>query len=299
MTAFLPPSSAVVVYPVFAGFLFALSALFIKKAGSFGLGLWRTAFLCNLVVGVVFALLWPLGGPFPGWSHLWQPAIAGLLLVSGQTFQFLAIERGDVSIAVPVFGIKVVLVAFLTIQLLGESVSPALWLAAVVSVLAVLCLGRRAETGHHHHLAITLAAGLACAVCFALFDVLVQKWAAGWGIGRFLPLIFWMAAAYSVVMIPFFHGPLREVPRASLRWLLPGAILLGLQSVVFISTFALLGKVAVANIAFSSRGLWSVVLVWWAGQWFDNRERHHPRHILLWRLAGAVLMMAAIALVVT
>jgi drug/metabolite transporter (DMT)-like permease len=295
--ALLPPSLAVIIYPLVAAFLFTISALLIKRTSAFGLGLWRTAFLCNMIVALVFVLLWPLGGPFPGYQFLWQPAVAGFLLVAGQTLQFLAIDRGDISVAIPVFGVKVILVAFLTQWILGESVSWPLWVAAFLSVGAVLCLNQKGKTGQHHNIGLTLIAGGGCAICFALFDVLVQKWAPAWGVGRFLPLIFWMAAGFSVAMIPLFNAPLRTVPRQAWPWLISGGILLGLQSVIFISTFAVLGKVAVANVAFSSRGLWSVVLVWLIGHWFHNQERHHPRALLLWRLMGAILMMTAIALV--
>ena len=57
------------------------------------------------------------------------------------------------------------------------------------------------------------------------------------------------------------------------------------------------GGAARANVIYSSRGLWSVVAVWAVGHWFGNREQHLGASVLRWRLAGAVLMMAAIALV--
>ena len=53
------------------------------------------------------------------------------------------------------------------------------------------------------------------AACFALTDVLVQKWAPAWGVGRFLPLMFGAVAVFSIGLVPFFSAPLRSVPRAA------------------------------------------------------------------------------------
>jgi hypothetical protein len=57
------------------------------------------------------------------------------------------------------------------------------------------------------------------------------------------------------------------------------------------------GHAASINVVYSSRGLWSVILVWWLGHWVQSREQHLQRGVLLWRLAGATTMIAAIALV--
>jgi len=52
-----------------------------------------------------------------------------------------------------------------------------------------------------------------------------------------------------------------------------------------------------ANLLYSSRGIWSVALVWGAGSAFGNTEGEAGRSVMLRRLAGAGLMLAAIALV--
>ncbi len=65
----------------------------------------------------------------------------------------------------------------------------------------------------------------------------------------------------------------------------------------FVGTIAHFGNAAPANVVYSSRGLWTIVLIWVIGHWFTSREQHLGREILLWRLAGAALMMSAIVLV--
>ncbi|HYF35425.1 MAG TPA: hypothetical protein VD994_09065, partial [Prosthecobacter sp.] len=148
------------------------------------------------------------------------------------------------------------------------------------------------------NLGITMIAGGFGAVCFALFDVLVQRWGPAWGVGRMLPCIFWINAVLSLGLIPLFRAPLRAIPRASWPWLVGGTVLLGAQSIAFISTIAVYGHATSANIVYAARGLLSVGLVWLIGHWFMNAEQHLGPRVLRFRLFGALMMMSAIVLVV-
>ncbi len=282
--------------PLCAAFIYVISALLIKRASTFGVGVWRTTFVANFIVAAVNSFLWLLGGTLHG-DLLWQPAVLGALLVAGQLLQFFAIERGDVSVAVPVFGLKVILVAFFTTLILVEKIDARLWLAALLTVLALTCLNRRDANQPSRHVGITLLSGGLGSVCFALFDVLVQKWTPAWGIGRMVPLLFCFGAILSFALVPFFQAPLREIPRGVWPWLAGGALLLGTQSALFIGSFAIFQHATRANILYSARGLFSVLAVWLVGHWFFNDERHAGPLVLRWRLAGALLMMTAIALV--
>lgn len=292
-------SIAIVVFPLISALLYAFSAMLLKRSSQLGVGLWRTTFVANMIVAVLFSLMWLRGGEPVHTNLLWQPALIALCLFGGQTLQFLAIERGDVSVAVPVFGIKVVLVAFFTPLLTGDAVGAKQWLAAVLSVAGIILLNRRDVNRPPQHLGVTLISGGLGAVCFAMFDVLVQRWGPAWGAGRLLPMIFWMNALLSLTLIFKFSAPLRAVPRAAWPWLTLGSALLGTQSILFVSTLAIYGKATAANVIYSSRGLLSVLLVWVIGHWFANEEQHLSRSIMRWRLAGAAVMLSAIALVVT
>ena len=44
----------------------------------------------------------------------WQPVLVALTFIAGQAFTFVALQRGDVSVATPMLGIKILLVALLT-----------------------------------------------------------------------------------------------------------------------------------------------------------------------------------------
>ena len=85
---------------------------------------------------------------------------------------------------------------------------------------------------------------------------------------------------------------------ATWRWLAPGALLLAANMAAFAFTLAQWQDATAANIVYSSRGLWSVAIVWAVGHWFANHERHAGRGAMLSRLAGATLMVVAIVLVV-
>jgi drug/metabolite transporter (DMT)-like permease len=279
-----------------AAVLYATGALIIKRSSDLGAGAWRTAFVSNLVTAIAFQPLLSFGGTW----HMelwWQPVIVALCFVAGQWFTFVSLESGDVSVATPVLGIKILLVAFLVTLLGGESLRPKLWAAAALATIGIALLNRRTDAAHHHVGRTIATAGLAAAA-FAIFDVLVQKWSPAWGLGRFLPLTLATAGALSFGFIPKFRAPLSALPRNAWPWLPGGAVLIAGQSVLFVSTIAKWGQAATANVIFSSRGLCSVLLVWLCGHWVQSREQQLGGRVLAWRLAGAALMMSAIVLVI-
>ena len=102
-----------------AAFLYAAGALIIKRSAELGVGVWRTAFVANLICALLFLPLLALGGEI----HVdlwWQPVVTGACFVAGQWLTFIAFERGDVSVATPVLGIKILLVAVLVTAIGGE-----------------------------------------------------------------------------------------------------------------------------------------------------------------------------------
>ena len=293
-----PPALATTLFPLVAALLYSFGALVLKRSSDLGVGLWRTTFVANLIVACLFSFLWLLGGPPIERELLWQPGVIAMCLFFGQLAQFLALDKGDVSVAVPVFGLKVILVAFLTPLLIGEAVGVKLWIAAFLSVLGITFLNRKDAGQPPRHLLLTFVSGGFGAVAFAVFDVLVQKWGPYWGVGRLLPCIFWINALLSFGLIFRFSAPLSAIRVQAWPWLAGGSVLLGTQSIIFVSTLAVFGKATSANIVYASRGLLSVALVWMIGHWFKNAEQHLGPQVMRWRLAGALMMMSAIVLVV-
>lgn len=284
-------------FPLASSIAYVFAMLFFKRSGDWGVGVWRTAFVSNLAIGLAFAPFWLLGGAGQSAAMLWQPLLVALLFLSGQVFSFLSLHYGDVSVGTPVMGLKIVLVALGSALLLPDPIPLKWWIAAFLSTAAIVLLSR-GESRPRHAVGRTVLTAALAAASFALFDVLVQKWSPAWGVGRFLPLTCGTLAVLSFGFIPFFSGPLRAIPRPAWRWLGGGSLLLALQSSMFVYAIGAFGDATVMNIVYSSRGLWSVVAVWLIGHWFANEEQTLAPAILRSRLAGAVLILAAITLVV-
>ena len=280
-----------------AALLYAVGALVVKRSADLGAGAWRTVFVSNVVTAILYQPLFVLGGQWHP-SLWWQPLIIALAFIVGQWLAFVSLEIGDVSVATPVLGLKILLVAFFSTLLGGEQVPGKLWCAAVLATLGIALLNRRTGSEHHHVGRTILTAGLA-AGAFALFDVLVQKWSPGWGLGYFLPLALGLGGVLSFAFVPKFSAPLSALSGQAWRWLLGGTALIAVQSLLFVTTLAHWGRAASINVIYGSRGLWSVLLVWWIGRWMQSRESQLGGRVLAWRLAGATLMMSAIVLVLT
>lgn len=278
---------------------YVAAVLLVKRSADYGVGIWRTTFVSNIAMGLCFAPLWLLGGPGQPWSLIWQPLTAGLLFFVGQIFTFIAQTKGDVTVATPMMGLKVLMVALASTLLLADRIPLKWWFAAALSTLGVALLGRAGGAKKHHRVLMTMACAAAASTAFATADVLIQKWARQWGAGRFLPIMFGSVAVASLGLIPLFREPLSAISRAGWRWLLPGAIIMAIQAAVLATTMGIWGDATAANIVYSSRGLWAVIAVWLVGHWFQNREQHLGPAVLRWRLAGAASMLAAIVLVMT
>lgn len=287
------------VLPLLSALVFVVGALLVKRASDLGADIWLTVRACNFATALMFAPLAVLGGTVPSWQLWWQPAIVAVLFVAGQIASLLSLKIGDVSVATPVLGVKIPLVALLVTVLVGERIGAGLWTAALLSCVAIALLNFTGAAPHHRVGATVLLATLA-AVAYAFFDVLVQKWSPAWGAGRFLPVMMAFVAALSPGLRRFGKSQNLSavaVPISSNGWLLGGAACFGLQAIMFVTCIALYGHAAVANVLYSSRGLWSVLAVWLVGHWFANRERQHGPRILAWRFVGAILLMTAIVII--
>lgn len=285
------------IIPLVAAAVYAAATLMIKRAADLGVGVWRTVFVANLIGALLYQPLWALGGSLHP-ELWWQPALVAGIYTLGQWLTFLSIDRGDVSVATPVMGLKLIFVAVLVTLFAGEVLSWKLWTAALLATSGIALLNRRGGHAAHSHVGRTILTAGAAAAAFAVFDWLVQRWSPSWGAGRFIALVMAVSGLMSFAFVPLFRAPLSAIPGASWRWLLPGAIVLGVQSVGFVFTVAYWRQAASTNVLYSSRGLWSVALVWIFGHWVKSREQALGRAVLTWRLAGAALMMSAIVLVV-
>jgi drug/metabolite transporter (DMT)-like permease len=282
--------------PLVAAVIYVVAALLIKRASDLGADVWRTTRLINYTSVLVAAPVWLMGGTIPPSNVWWHPPAAAVLFFAGQVFTLLALNSGDVSIATPVLGLKILLVALLAVMLTGDPIGARLWTAAALSTTAVVLLN--IDRGHPHaRVGRTIVLAALGAASYASFDVLVQKWSPAWGTGRFIPLAMAFGAAYSPPL-RVFDSARAVLPFGIYRtWLIAGAVCFAVQGLMFMSAISIYRQATSANVLYSSRGLWSVVGVWAVGHWFTNREQHLGARVLAWRLFGAILLMAAIVMV--
>ena len=286
--------------------LFVLGLILFKRTSGAGVSPWTATFLANQWAALIFSSLWFLGGSDQPWTMLWQPAIIALLYILGQVFTFSAIEHGDVSVATPVFGTKVVLVAVLLAWLGGESLPVSIWFSAALAAAGIALVQwtgygtdheARDPASKRSRVTRTIVLALLAASSFAMFDVLLQKWAPLWGTGRILPIIFWITAILSLGFLPWFQmDKLRD--RGIRPLLLLGTLLIALQALCLVFTLAQFGDAARVNVVYAMRGMWGVVFAWAIAKKWGGREAHLPRVTLGARLIGATMLTLAVLLAI-
>jgi len=243
---------------------------------------------------------------FPGQPHasgFWGAILAGTALFLGRTCAIRALSHGDLSHATPLLGTKTVFVAVLTSFFLEDPITPGLMAGAVLTSLAVTLLSitptplAKSWWPGKFDRATTLWALLA-AFFFALTDIVVQKFARLLGVGWFQPLMFSTLA----LLTPLLFFP--KLPRPnSLHTLLPapsrqstmaGSAVIGFQTSLVILVIGIFGHATATNVVYAARGLWAVLLEGAVG----GGAAANDRRILILRLSGAALLLAAVALAV-
>jgi drug/metabolite transporter (DMT)-like permease len=282
--------------PLLASILLVCGLIFCKRAGELGVNTVTTLFATNILSSLAFSGVWFFGGTMQPWAMWWQPAVVALLFWLGQTFTFLAVMRGDVSIATPVLGLKVVAVAWLLVVFGDESLPGEVWLAATLAAIGIATI-QWTGRGDPKRALSTIFLALCGASSFAAFDVLNQTWSPTWGTGRFLPIVYWIVGLTSLLLAPWVDWPkLREAK--ILRCLLPGAGLVALQATCIVLAVSLFGDAARINVVYTLRGLWAVGLAWLAAKIWGGAEAEHADGVMVTRAVGACLLTLAVILVV-
>jgi len=282
--------------PLAASILFVVAMIFAKRASLAGIRPLTFLFFSNLCASGVFSFLWLLGGEGANVELWWQPAIVALLYLIGLSFTFLAVEKGDVSVATPIFGMKVVGVALLLTVIESTPVRVSIWIAAVLATTGIGMIQWTGQ-GKRHHVWMTIGFALSAACSFATFDVLVQQWSPSWGAGRFLPAVYWIVGLASLVLIPWVQWSMLRRPEI-LRMLIPAAVFVALQSFCIVLALGLFGDAARINVVYALRGLWGVGLAYLAARIWGGSEASLTRSTMVTRFLGAVILTAAVVVVI-
>ena len=287
------------ILPFFCSWVYAIGALLLKRSLEASHSPRQAMVACNLALALFsLPLLFWAQPPPPGlplWVWLAAPACSALFFL-GQIATFRALSGGDVSVATPIFGTKVVITALFGALFLPGGVAPNLWVAAMLGTMGVALVGMQPGVRRGKALR-TVGWGLGSAAVFSLTDVLVARAAKEIGFCLFGPAMMVGMAALSVGVVPLagWGGLVRG---GAGRWALGGAALIGLQGSFLYASIALSGDPVGVNIVYALRGLWSVLLVVWIGKWVGSREAGLPQSVLIWRGLGALLLFAAVGVVV-
>lgn len=284
--------------PLLAAVSFALSALVFKRAFAEGAGIAHGVVVNNVVLGLIF---FPLIGletrPVP-WALWYQPVLTAALFVLGHLLNVVSLRWGDVSVATPLLGSKVIFVALVGRWVFGTPLTPAQWAAAALATMGVLVMGwTDLQAGGRRGL--TTVTALSSAAAFALTDTTIQAWGGAFGVWSFLSLQFAALGLLSLATWPVFGWRSLAAPRPAWNWLAGAVALSGLQALIITWTIATWRDAAGVNVIYATRGLWSIVLVWSIGHWLKNTERHRVGGKSMGiRLVGAGLILGAVVLTV-
>ena len=274
-----------------------------KQAIDRGASPWTGTFYGNLWLGLIWAVVAVVRGdvvPPEAWLHA---GIIGLLFVMGQLFTYLAYQLGDVSVATPVFGVKVLMVAVLTSTLVGESVPGSIWFAGAMASVGIILIqwsGRSKGTANERsRTGLSILVALCAAFCLSLFDVSLQMWANGvWDSFAFLPAMFGTAAILSVLFLPKVDSfqSLRRIKAT--RWMLAGTFLMAAQAMSMCYSLTQFGDAPRINIVYALRGLWGVIFAWLLAKSLRTNEATVGKPVMIRRLIGAALLTIAVLLAV-
>ena len=167
---------AYLLWPLLAAGLYAIAALGLKSAAGKGFDTPVMTVLTNWAAAVAFLVFVPWGEA-ACWPWVWWvPVVMGTAFFFGQVFTVLALTRGDVSLATPLLGTKVMLVAFLSAVIFKMGISVHVWEGAGAAVVGIAVLQLSGRKGPARHALVTVVFSLLAALCFGLFDVLTQHW---------------------------------------------------------------------------------------------------------------------------
>ncbi|MBN82441.1 MAG: hypothetical protein CMJ70_20100 [Planctomycetaceae bacterium] len=276
-----------------------LALLSLKRATQRGASAWTSMILVCWTGAIVFPTLTLLGGTLQPLTLLWQPALIGSLFLAGQLFTLLAVARGDVSIATPVLGIKLLIVPALSPLFVDDPISPMIWIAAAIAMAGIACVQAPDASLPRARVLASVGYALLAAFSMTLFDLLIQRWAPAWGAGYFLPCAFAAAGLFACAFLPLADRPATLRSQGALAPLLWGAVLMAVQAIGMTVTLGLFGDATRVNIVYSLRGLWGVLLTWLLAHQVLKSEAVPSQRTMLMRLIGAVLIGFSVILSVT
>lgn len=283
--------------PLGGAVVYALASLIVKRALKEGVTMDQSFHLSNFCIGLIFLPLLLLETGEVEWREIGKPIAMGTVFFLGSWLTFLGIKRGDVSLVTPIMGTKVVFVALGVVLLTGKMPSVALWIASFLTALGIFVMGA-GDFRKGRYLVFTVLITLCSALVFGLNDVLVSWWAESFGAVTFLAMGSLTVALLSGAMWLFQGLPSLRLSGARAKWAWWGAFFIGLQAMIIGLALSFFEDATGINVVYASRGLWVIALVVLFGSVLGNSEHRENGKAFLWRIAGTLLLSAAIVIAV-
>lgn len=254
--------------------------------------------LSNFVLAAVFLPLLFFETEAIDWAQVWKPIAMGMVFFVANWLTFLSLKKGDVSLVTPLMGTKVVFVAIAVVLLMGQSLSSALWFAAILTAIGIFVMGLGDIKGGSA-LWFTIIITLGSAACFGLSDVLVSWWAGDFAKLSFLSFSCLTIAICSAILWLFQKCPSLRLNENGRKWAWWGALLVALQALGMGYALSFFADDATGiNVVYASRGLWVIVLVVVLGKALGNQEHQQKGKAFWWRVLGTVILTGAIVIAV-
>jgi uncharacterized membrane protein len=251
-------------------------------------------------MGIASLILVPflLAKNTPAFGHWVGPlAWADGFYVAGQVLFFLAVRRAEASRISPLLGLKVLVLALVTVLALRQPLSAVQWLAVGLSLAAAV--GLNYTGGRLPHAAA--GAMLGAVFLYSMSDLGVARMANVFSPDRSLRgflLSGCVAYAFCLPVAGVFAVAMKREERRREYWI-AGLPIAATWLLGGISLFACFGRIGplFGNIVQSMRGPFSVLMgLLVASLGLVHLEQKLTRSVFLRRLASAVLMCLAIAL---
>lgn len=282
-----------------AAFVYAICMVFIKESLRQGAGILRSTFILHAVMALVFLPLLLIDATIQPHASWLAPISVGLSVFLGQIFILWALKFGDPSVQTPVMGVKSTMVAIFVCFIGGGHIPLAWWLGGLLSLGAIYFLSYSEGSALlKRSNSLTILLTFLGASFLGLGDVIMEKTAPAFGEIPFLVVSVCSCALASCVLIPFFEGPLFAMSKKATQWALLGSFLYGLEAIAFYIAISFYGQATAINVLYSSRGLWSIFVVWAMAYFFNYQPSPVSSAVLLRRGLGTLLLFIAILLVI-
>ena len=220
------------------------------------------------------------------------------MYVGGQILILSAVHVGDVSVATPIASSKVLVVAALASIFTATKPSPTIWFAAVLATVGVALINFVVPKSDQAVVFRTVVLAFLGGSCFAVFDICMTSFAPYWGTGCIIPISFWFVGLYTLFLYPLTDRNVSKIKNKNWKSLLFGSALVACQGGCLAFALATYNDATGINVVYSLRGMWGVLFAWLFASYFGGNEALIPGRIMASRFAGALLLVAAVAITI-